>query len=102
MRPKYPDTALCIGVLKDALQHHGKPKIFNSDQGSQFTSPNFTNILEDQGVMISMDSVGRALDNIFIERLWRSVKYECIYLNAFENGVQLYQGLEQYFKFFEK
>jgi putative transposase len=59
------DTALCIGVLKDALQHHGKPKIFNSDQGSQFTSPNFTNILEDQGVMISMDSVGRALDNIF-------------------------------------
>ena len=94
------DTALCIGVLKDALQHHGKPKIFNSDQGSQFTYLNFTNILEDQGVMISMDSVGRALDNIFIERLWRSVKYECIYLNAFENGVQLYQGLEQYFKFY--
>ena len=94
------DTTFCVEVLKNALQHHDKPKIFNTDQGSQFTSPDFTDLLESQNIMVSMDSKGRALDNIFIERLWRSVKYECIYLNVFENGAQLYQGLDQYFNFY--
>lgn len=94
------DTAFCIEVLKDALDHHGKPEIFNTDQGSQFTSVEFTNVLKDQKITISMDGRGRALDNIFIERLWRSVKYECIYLNAFENGAQLYNGLDEYFRFY--
>ncbi|NLK47143.1 MAG: transposase [Treponema sp.] len=82
------------------MDHHGKPEIFNTDQGSQFTSVEFTDVLKDNKIMISMDGKGRALDNIFIERLWRSVKYECIYLNAFENGVQLYHGLDQYFRFY--
>jgi putative transposase len=94
------DTAFCIEVLKDALLQHGKPEIFNSDQGSQFTSPEFTDVLKDQNITISMDGRGRALDNIFIERLWRSVKYECIYLNAFENGAELYYGLDEYFRFY--
>ena len=94
------DTAFCIEVLKDALDHHGKPEIFNTDQGSQFTSVEFTDVLKDNQITISMDGKGRALDNIFIERLWRSVKYECIYLNAFENGVQLYHGLDEYFRFY--
>ena len=94
------DTAFCIEVLNDALHHHGKPEIFNSDQGSQFTSPEFTDVLKDQNITISMDGRGRALDNIFIERLWRSVKYECIYLNVFENGAQLYNGLDEYFRFY--
>ena len=94
------DTAFCIEVLNDALHHHGKPEIFNTDQGSQFTSPEFTDVLKENKITISMDGRGRALDNIFIERLWRSVKYECIYLNAFENGAQLYYGLDEYFRFY--
>lgn len=94
------ETAFCIEVLNEALEHHGQPEIFNMDQGSQFTSPQFTDILTDKGITISMDGKGRALDNIFIERLWRSVKYECIYLNVYENGVQLYQGLDDYFRFY--
>jgi putative transposase len=94
------DTAFCIEVLNDALHHHGKPEIFNSDQGSQFTSPEFTDVLKENKITISMDGRGRALDNIFIERLWRSVKYECIYLNVFENGAQLYNGLDEYFRFY--
>ena len=87
-------------LLKDALLQHGKPEIFNSDQGSQFTSTEFTDVLKENKITISMDGRGRALDNIFIERLWRSVKYECIYLNAFENGAQLYNGLDEYFRFY--
>ena len=94
------ETAFCIEVLNDALHHHGKPEIFNTDQGSQFTSTEFTDVLKENKITISMDGRGRALDNIFIERLWRSVKYECIYLNAFENGAQLYNGLDEYFRFY--
>ena len=94
------DTAFCIEVLNDALHHYGKPEIFNTDQGSQFTSSDFTDVLKENKITISMDGRGRALDNIFIERLWRSVKYECIYLNAFENGTQLYNGLDEYFRFY--
>jgi len=77
----------CAEVLQTAIQKHGKPEIFNTDQGSQFTSEVFIDVLKSNEIQISMDGKGRALDNIFIERLWRSVKYENIYLNVYENGV---------------
>ncbi len=77
------DTSFCIEALEDALQHYGPPDIFNSDQGSQFTSTEFTQILIDHGVRISMDGKGRWVDNVFIERLWRSLKYEEVYLKAY-------------------
>jgi putative transposase len=76
------------------------PEIFNTDQGSQFTAKNFTQVLKDHEIKISMDGKGRALDNVFIERFWRTVKYEDIYLKAYENGSQLYMGLEQFFYFY--
>ncbi|EOG5907671.1 IS3 family transposase [Vibrio vulnificus] len=75
------DTSFCIEALEDALKHYGPPDIFNSDQGSQFTSTEFTQKLIDHGVRISMDGKGRWVDNVFIERLWRSLKYEEVYLN---------------------
>jgi putative transposase len=90
----------CTEVLQEAIKNHGVPEIFNTDQGSQFTSEVFINTLIDNGIKISMDGKGRALDNIFIERLWRSVKYENVYLNVYENGLSLWKGLEQYFKFY--
>lgn len=90
----------CAEVLKEAIGKHGVPEIFNSDQGSQFTSEVFINTLLDSNIKISMDGKGRALDNIFIERLWRSVKYENVYLNVYENGLSLWKGLEQYFQFY--
>lgn len=90
----------CTEVLQEAIKNHGIPEIFNTDQGSQFTSEVFVNALIDNGIKISMDGKGRALDNIFIERLWRSVKYENVYLNVYENGLSLWKGLEQYFKFY--
>jgi putative transposase len=90
----------CTEVLQEAIKNHGIPEIFNTDQGSQFTSDVFINTLIDNGIKISMDGKGRALDNIFIERLWRSVKYENVYLNAYENGLSLWKGLDQYFQFY--
>lgn len=90
----------CVGVLQQAISEHGKPDIFNTDQGSQFTSEAFVNTLRSNDIKISMDGKGRALDNVFIERLWRSVKYENVYLNVYENGVDLYKGLKQYFEFY--
>lgn len=90
----------CAEVLEEAIEKHGKPKIFNTDQGSQFTSDVFITVLKYNEISISMDGKGRALDNIFIERLWRSVKYEDIYLKAYENGLDLYEGLKKYFKFY--
>lgn len=80
------DTGFCVEALKEAITQYGKPHIFNTDQGSQFTSFAFTNVLKDHGIRISMDGKGRWMDNVFIERLWRSLKYECVYLNNFENG----------------
>src|SRR4051812_50030374 len=80
------DADFCIEALKEALERFGKPEIFNTDQGSQFTSPRFTDVLRTADVRISMDGRGRWMDNVFIERLWRSLKYECIYLHAFETG----------------
>jgi len=90
----------CTDVLKEAIKNHGTPEIFNTDQGTQFTSEIFINTLIDNGIKISMDGRGRALDNIFIERLWRSVKYENVYLNVYENGLSLWEGLETYFQFY--
>ena len=90
----------CTEVLKDAIKNNGTPEIFNTDQGSQFTSDAFINELINNDIKISMDGKGRALDNIFIERLWRSVKYENVYLNVYENGLSLWEGLDRYFQFY--
>ncbi|WP_156385355.1 IS3 family transposase, partial [Aureimonas sp. Leaf460] len=80
------DAAFCIEALEEAMVRFGRPEIFNSDQGSQFTSADFTDKLKAAGIRISMDGRGRWIDNRFIERLWRSLKYECVYLHAFESG----------------
>ena len=90
----------CTKVLKIALEKHGKPTIFNTDQGSQFTSEIFINTLLEKGIQPSMDGKGRAIDNIFVERLWRSVKYEDIYLMAYIDGWELEAGLKKYFTFY--
>ncbi len=87
------DTDFCIEALDEAMARFGRPEIFNSDQGSQFTSPRFTGRLIDAGVKVSMDGRGRWMDNVFIERLWRSVKYECVYLHAYETGSEVRAGI---------
>jgi putative transposase len=93
------DGGFCIETLRDALTEE-KPEIFNTDQGAQFTARAFTSVLEEAGVQISMDGRGRALDNVFVERLWRSVKYEDIYLNNYSNVLDLEMGLQRYFRFY--
>ncbi len=93
------DVSFCIEALKEALSK-GCPSIFNSDQGSQFTSNDHTQVLLDKGIKISMDGKGRAFDNIFIERLWRTVKYEEVYLKGYETGRDAIEGLEKYFPFY--
>jgi putative transposase len=93
------DVGFCLECLDEALAT-GRPEIFNTDQGSQFTSSAFTGRLEGCGVAISMDGRGRALDNVFIERLWRTVKYEEIYPKEYENGWTLETGLSDYFEFY--
>ena len=90
----------CVDALREAMERHGKPEIFNTDQGSQFTGDAFTDELEDAGVRISMDGRGRWMDNVFIERLWRSLKYECVYLHAFETGSELRAGLARWIGFY--
>jgi len=87
------DTDFCVDALTEAITHYGIPEIFNTDQGSQFTSHAFTSVLKDAGIKISMDGKGRWMDNVMIERLWRSLKYECIYLNAFETGSEARQEI---------
>jgi len=94
------DTWFCTEALGEALAAYEKPEIFNSDQGSQFTSVGFTSILLHAGVRISMDGRGRVFDNIFIERLWRTVKYEEIYLKDYEDGHEALSSLERYFEFY--
>lgn len=96
------DAEWCAEVLKEAIEAHGAPEMMNTDQGSQFTSDVFIGVLEANKVIISMDGKGRAIDNIFIERFWRSLKYECIYLNSFETGITLKKGLEIYFHFYNQ
>jgi len=90
------DSGFCVEALQEALARYGRPEIFNTDQGSQFTSDAFTGVLEAAGVQISMDGKGRCHDNIFIERLWRTVKYEYLYLHAFEGGQDLRDGLRSW------
>jgi len=90
----------CVDALEDAIRQYGVPAIFNTDQGSQFTSEAFTGTLQRHGIRISMDSVGRAADNIFVERLWRSVKYEDIYLRDYSDMKELKDGLRRYFTFY--
>ncbi len=94
------DTDFCIEALEEAIQRFGRPEIFNTDQGAQFTSEAFTGVLKDHGIKISMDGKGRWMDNVFVERLWRSVKYEDVYLRAYETPTELRAGLARYFKFY--
>ena len=93
------EPAFCVSALKEALSF-GRPDIFNTDQGSQFTSTDFTKVLLDAGVQISMDGKGRVFDNIFVERLWRSVKYENVYLKGYQDGRNAFYGLKEYFAFY--
>ena len=90
----------CLEVLEEAMARFGRPEIFNPDQGSQFTSPRFTGMLQRAGVRISMEGRGRWLDNVLIERLWRSLKYECVYLHAFETGSELRAGLAKWIGYY--
>ncbi len=94
------DVAFCVEALQEALARFGRPEIFNTDQGSQFTSADFTDVLRGARVRISMDGRGRWMDNVFIERLWRSLKYECVYLHAFETGSELRAGLTRWISYY--
>jgi putative transposase len=94
------EASFCVDCLEQALRTHGAPEIFNSDQGSQFTSEAFTDVLKREQVTISMDGRGRAFDNIFVERLWRNVKHEDIYLNGYRTMGELTIGLTQYMSFY--
>jgi putative transposase len=94
------DPQFCIDALEEALQRFGQPQIFNTDQGSQFTSKAFTDVLKEADIQISMDGKGRWVDNVFVERLWRSVKYENVYLHAYETPAELRSGLTRYFTFY--
>jgi putative transposase len=91
------DTSFCMKALEEALSLHDTPQIFNTDQGSQFTSDDFTNILKERGIKISMDGRGRWMDNVFIERLWKSVKYEDVYLKAYNSLAEVRKGLTAWF-----
>ena len=94
------DTSSCIAALDEALARHGTPKIFNTDQGAQFTSSAFTGRLEAAGIAISMDGRGRFMDNIFIERLWRSIKYEEVHLKAYADGREARDGIGSWMNFY--
>jgi len=96
------DASFCTEALEEAIRKYGIPEIFNTDQGSQFTSEAFTEILISNGISISMDGRGRWVDNVFVERLWRSVKYEDIYLKAYSSLVEARHGLAKYFEFYNK
>ena len=94
------DAQWCKETLEQAIAIHGRPEIINTDQGSQFTSEVFTHLVLSNDIKLSMDGKGRAIDNVFIERLWRSVKYESIYLNPPDSGIDLYQQLSKYFDYY--
>jgi putative transposase len=93
------ETGFCVEALEEALRY-GTPEVFNTDQGVQFTSRAFTSRLKDRGIRISMDGRGRALDNVFVERLWRSVKYEEVYIKDYQDGWEAEEGLRRYFRFY--
>ena len=94
------DADFCVDALGEAIEIYGEPAIFNTDQGSQFTSDKFISVLKDHHIEISMDGKGRALDNIYVERLWRSLKYEDIYLKSYETMRELRDGITRYFVFY--
>ncbi len=96
------DTDFCVQTVEEAISRFGAPEIFNTDQGAQFTSSAFTSLLKDNDINISMDGRGRVQDNIFIERLWWTLKYHYLYLWSFNNGSQLRQGLDQWFRFYSQ
>ena len=96
------EAGFCVEALEEAIGKHGKPEIFNSDQGSQFTSEAFTSILEKNGIAISMDGKGSWRDNVFVERLWRSVKYEEVYLKAYDTVAEARASLSRYLDFFNR
>ena len=96
------DTDFCVAAVEEALARYGKPDIFNTDQGSQFTSAAFTSLLQRNGIKVSMDGRGRCLDNVFVERLWRSLKYEDVYLNNYESGKEAHQGIARWLKFYNE
>ena len=96
------DASFCVDALEEAIHRFGVPEIFNTDQGSQYTSEAFTGVLKANDIEISMDGKGAWRDNVFVERLWRSVKYEEVYLNAYESLPEAKQSLEKYFRFYNQ
>jgi len=94
------DADFCVDALEEALSRHGQPEIFNTDQGSQFTSEAFTPVLQGRGIRISMDGKGRWVDNVFVERLWRSLKYEEVYLRAYESVANATGCIDRYLRFY--
>jgi len=96
------DVGFCCETLEEALFYYGVPETFNTDQGAQFTSEAFTGILKEKGISISMTGTGRALDNVFIERLWRTVKYNNIYIKGYETIPEAQAGLEEYFEYYNE
>ena len=94
------DTSFCTEALEEAIERYGAPEVFNTDQGCQFTSEDFTGVLKEHGVKISMDGKGRWVDNVFVERLWRSVKYEEVYLKAYDDIRSARASLGNYFEFY--
>ena len=96
------EASFCVAALREALECYGPPEIFNSDQGSQFTSVDFTDVLKEAGIRISMDGKGRWMDNVVIERLWRSLKYECVYLSEFTTGSEARTGIGGWMDFYNR
>lgn len=94
------DSSFCVEALDEALMRFDKPEIFNTDQGAQFTAEAFTSVLRDAGIRISMDGKGRCLDNVFVERLWRSLKYEEVYLHAYRDLIEARAGIARYIEFY--
>jgi len=94
------DSEFCVDALEEAIYRYGKPEIFNSDQGSQFTSEAFTDVLKAHEIQISMDGRGAWRDNVFVERLWRSVKYEEVYLNAYDSMAKAKSGIGNWIEYY--
>ena len=96
------DTTFCVSALQEALLKYGTPEIFNTDQGSQFTSEEFTDVLKEKNIQISMEGKGRWVDNVFIERLWRSLKYEEVYLHGYETMAHAKEGIGHWLAFYNQ
>jgi putative transposase len=95
-------TDFCLEAVAEALQRYGQPEIFNTDQGSQFTSTEFVDLIQSHGIQLSMDGKGRWVDNVFVERLRKSVKYEEVYLHAYDTVSHAREGLQRYFTFYNQ